>query len=837
MDEVNLLNINVQQGLGPLQSNIYGDHFFYNLNPETFANIKASDLFDTQFANKLFNENTLYILIGTDSCLLPRYIEKKGIPNGTRYIFIEPLAIFEQLKAANLFKNIDKRIACISLEQWSEAILNFKILDYFYLDAVTIHLSMSAQCDKINAYRELHWHIDEAISQLKWHHNFELGSEIFSIQQLANLADNRYPAILLKDAFKDKTAIILAGGPSLDETLPWLKKHRKNIIVFAVSRIAKRLIQVNIEPDFIVSIDPFQESFDISKDMLTFSSKPVFIYSYHAVPSLVSQWQGVGLYLGGRLPWPSRWHRENIHSAGPTVTNAALNAAYHFGFKRILLAGVDLCFTPEGHTHAQGSNEWEAGPRFNLTSLEIETNSGAMAPTSRDFMAASQSLAAQAKVMQENQCQIINLSANAARTEYVDYIPLETFKLKALGCDVQTIVSECLQQNNEPDFFKQAIKVLKRAHLQFHAIRRVTALGKKCAERLYKDPNGTHSVKDKRTLRQIEHKLNRELEPFSTFVKTFCIRRFLQITRPFNDREKTVEEFHQTGMQFFESYQFGTKYLISLLNQTIEKIKARQEEEKKEPDWILLIQQCVKESAFGRVRRWRKTWPEEKLSEHFKTEFAILEARFTAALNNKQTAHLQETQQASQIKLIKPRADLLFKQKKLDLLEALQLALEKREDQEAILPYRLLIEGYCAELREDYSSAISFYHQLVDMEAIFLDDALLRLSVVSIAIKDHENAYLSLFCLAQRNPLCLPMCARMQELRGDVAGAITSYNAYIARFPEDTVVQLKFAHLLLQAKIRDAADLLLDYILEKNPEHEAAIQMKNQLHAEVLGEH
>lgn len=829
MDDVTLLSVGEQQSIGPLQINAYGDKFFYNLNPETFSNISAADLFDTTFGTSLFNENSLYIVIGTDSCLLPHYIKTKGIPNGSRYIFIEPSAILAQLTEKGCLTALDHRMACISLDDWSETIQKFKIIDYLYLNAVIVKHSLSVKSDKINAYNELQWHINETLSQIRWQHNFELGSEIFSIQQLANLADNRYPAYILKDAFADKTAILLAGGPSLDEALPWVQEHRADIVVFAVSRIAKRLLQVNIEPDFIVSIDPFAESFDISKDMLSFSSKPIFLYSFHTVPTLVSQWTGKAFYLGGRMPWVSALNGLNIVSAGPTVTNAALNAAYHLGFKRILLAGVDLCFTAEGHTHAQGSDEWEAGPRFNLTSLEIETYGGDMAPTGHDFMAASKSLAAQAKMMAQTHCQIINISPNAAKTDYIEHIALSDIELASNSSDVQAIVSERLLAHNEPDYFKQAIAALKQARYKFNAIKSITAKGRQCAERMHKDPNGAHSHNDQKMLRQIERKLNKDLEPFSTFVKTFNIRRFLLITRPFNDKEKTVEEFHRIGMQFFDSYQFGTQLLMELIDNALEKIKARQEEEMEQPNWAFLIHQCVKEGTFGRVRRWRQAWPKEKLSDHFNSEFAILESRFTAILGNTNTAHLISAKNESQITLIKPRADLLFKQKKLDLLSSLQIALSKRDDKEAIAPYQLLIDGYCAELKEDYPQALYCYHQLVNDNMLFMDDALLRISVISLSTKDHENAYLSLYCLAQRNPLCLPLCARMQELRGDLLDAVASYNAYITRFPEDTVVQLKLAHLFIQENIVDAAKLLLDYILEKNPAHQAAIQMKKQL--------
>ena len=427
MDENSLVE---EQVLGPITLNSFGERFFYNLNRNSFSKTSAVALYEAKFGKALFRENALNVIVGSDSGLLPHYIQNQQLPKGTRYIFIEPDEVLQALKANQFLDDLDEqRMVCISLEAWAETIKNFKIKDYFYINAVQSFNAICAEDDYIQEYAEISWHITEVLSQLNWSNALELGSEAFIARQIANVADHVYPAKLLEKAFLHSTVVLLAGGPSLDDVLPWVRLHRDDLVVFAVSRISRRLQQEAIEPDFVFSVDPTELSFDVSKEMFNFGSRTTFVTSNHSVPTLINQWPGHLLYLGQRLPWQSALNEKNLSSVGPTVTNTALNVAYDFGFKRIILAGVDLCFTREGFTHAKGSNEQLAGPRFNLTSLQVETNDGFLAPTSCDFAQAIVSLGLQAQILTAKGCSLINVSATAAKVKHIDYVPLQEITL------------------------------------------------------------------------------------------------------------------------------------------------------------------------------------------------------------------------------------------------------------------------------------------------------------------------------------------------------------------------------------------------------------------------
>ncbi|HEY8035328.1 MAG TPA: 6-hydroxymethylpterin diphosphokinase MptE-like protein [Methylobacter sp.] len=819
--------------IGPIKANVFGEKYFYNLNRNSFDKISSQALFQAKFGDKLFQPDSLNIIIGTDSGLLPLYLLEKGLPKGTRYIFIEPTSILEQLINHQLLEELDPSIICISPDEWEKSAQLFKIHDYFYINSVQSFNSLCAEDDNCNVYAELSWHITEVLAQGHWNMNMSLGNETFITRQIANLADNLLPAKLLSNTFHGKTVVLLAGGPSLDEALPWVQKHRQQIVIFAVSRISRQLKNINIEPDFIFSVDPTELSFDISKEMLTFSNRPVFVYSYHTIPSLVSQWQGIGLYLGKRVPWKSTLNHENIDGAGPTVTNTALSIAHRFGFKRIILAGVDLCFTRDGYTHAKGSDEHIVGPRFNLTSLQAETNGGFMAPTSCDFAAAINTLAVQAKLITATGCEIINPSANAAKVNNISYIPLTDIKLDDIPVDVASVIAKQITLLSHRFYNNPAtINELERARFQISSILRLARNALTINTNMYSAEGIIENYKNKRELDKIEKKLNRDHRQYSKVVKRFGIRSFIKIAKPFTDEDWNAEEAKEIGHAYYEAYRDGAIQILKLINDAMERLRSRQEETQDQPDFNLLLSQWRKDRSFGRAKLWQQNHSDANTPESVQTEFNELQKLFDSVLNNKDTAHMARAKSYTSFPMLKKRAGLLFKHQKTQELNDLLSGLQKHEEQAAAIPYVYLINGYLAELQDDAETAMIAYHNIIENEdSPLLEEALLRIANISINTNDinNTNAYLSLQCLSQLNPFYLPFYAEIVRLRGDTLEAIDAYNNYISQFPEDALAQMKLTALYMENKAYDAAELMLDYILSKMPDSKTAFDLKKQL--------
>ncbi|ANE54561.1 6-hydroxymethylpterin diphosphokinase MptE-like protein [Methylomonas sp. DH-1] len=824
-----------EQALGPLAANAFGDRYFFNLNRHAFAKLGAAALFETKFGELLFREDELNVIVGTDSGLLLQYLRSKPLPKGTRYIFIEPDRVLQALRNHDLLGDADERIVCVGPEDWPRMLQKFKAAEYFYIDAVKSVNALCAQDDFIDEYAELSWHVAEVLAQLNWRYSAELGSEAFIARQIANAADNRLPAKLLAKAFGGKTVAILAGGPSLDQALPWVIQHRQQCVVFAVSRISRQLLAAGIEPDFVFSVDPTDLSFDISKEMLNFSEKTVFVCSYHTVPTLVSQWSGTMLYLGARFPWQSDLNSKNLSSAGPTVTNTALNMAYEFGFSQIVLCGVDLCFTREGFTHAKGSDEQLAGPRFNLTSLQVETNGGYLAPTSCDFAQAIQSLGRQAQLLSRAGCRIVNVAEGAAKIEAVEYQSLASLQLDAEPVDVAaTLVARLAPAAALYQDLDKVEAELARARHQVKAIAKLAANARQINDAMYQSEGTVVRFKDKKSLDQIEKKFKREYRQFSRLVKKFGIRSFIKLTKPFDDEEWSAEEARQLGNVYYDAYAEGANKLLVLIDGAIDRAAARRQEQAEHPDFAVLLAQAEKDRSYGRVKLWRRRFDSGLWPAEVGSEFAEMERRYQDVLNDRNTKHMARAKSHSNLAAVKHRAGLLFKHRKLAELQDLLAALNKHEQQQAANCYRFLIEGYSAELQDSPEDALDAYQRVVDLGDALLEEALARIAAIGISHDDAQTASLALECLSQLNPVYLPLYAEMQRLQHDMVAAIDSYAAYIRQFPQDLLVQMKLAALYGECRIYDGADMMLDYILQQKPDYEAALALRRHLAAQKI---
>ena len=206
-----------------------------------------------------------------------------------------------------------------------------------------------------------------------------------------------------------------------------------------------------------------------------------------------------------------------------------------------------------------------------------------------------------------------------------------------------------------------------------------------------------------------------------------------------------------------------------------------------------------------------------------------LEEQYVSTLNERNTRHVSMTKNQSSLTILKQRAGLLFKHKKLEDLQNLLAGLDKHAEQTAALPYRYLINAYFAELENQTETALTFYQQIVESGDKLLEEALSRIAAICINKDDLQSADISLQCLSQINPLFLPLYAEMRCLQGDSIVAIDIYNRYIAQFPKDTLVQIKLAMLYAEHKVFDAAELMLDYILQQKPNLESVVAFKQQL--------
>ncbi|MGZ8918356.1 MAG: 6-hydroxymethylpterin diphosphokinase MptE-like protein [Methylobacter sp.] len=815
---------------GALKTNAFGDRYLYNLSRGSFERVSAKAIFDTEFSKSLFQEDALNIIIGTDSGLLPKYIQQQGIPAGSRFIFIEPDLILEQLLQNQLLDDLPPEIVCTTASHWENHANTFKIREYSYMNSVKLFNAICTQQAILDDYIELSWAISEILNILHFRYNVVIGCELFIVRQLENIADNILPVALLANAYQGQTVIILTGGPSVTTVFPWLLDNRHKLVVFAVSRISRQLIAAGIEPDFVFSVDPQDGNIDVSKEMFLFSDKTIFINSYHVQPALLNQWHGRSLYMGPRLPWKSDLNIVNMGGTGPTVSNSALSIAHYFGFSKILLAGFDLCFTKDGITHAIGSDEQLAGPKYDLIPLQVETYSGEFRPTGQDYYAALLTLAKQAELITSEHCEIINLAPFAAKVELIAHIPTSEIILPDLQADD---IASCIPQLTHTVLnrhYQAVIDELERTDFQMKAIAKLAKKALDINRRMYTSEGRIENYKEKRELDTIEKQLNRKYKHYSKLVKQFGVRHFIKMTSPHDSDDYDAEKAKKLGNIYYQAYQSGATTLSNLINAAITRTKTRQEELKEMPDVNFLLEQWNQDKSYRRAVIWLKKHSSSPYSEQTASALQTMKEQFNQVMINQDTAFKANNTKHSTLPILKSKIKLLFKHKKIDDLKDLKTGVINDPNHENKEPYLLLIDAYLAELENDAEIALTHYDSIINLDqSPLLEEALLRIASISLEQHNQKNALLALDCLTQISPIYLPYKAELARILGDYILAIDSYNAYINFFPEDILNKLKLTTLYIDIKVYEAAELMLEHLLQIAPDLESAIGLKSQL--------
>ncbi|KGG79986.1 hypothetical protein Y919_08865 [Caloranaerobacter azorensis H53214] len=161
---------------------------------------------------------------------------------------------------------------------------------------------------------------------------------------------------LLKNKFKDIPAIIVSAGPSLDKNIRQLKEAQNRAVIIAGGRTLKPLLDNDINPDIVVSLDPARAVYELIKDNLdkeiplvtTVISQSDIIREYRGKKYFSNVLESIGLinYLLSK-------EIDRIPQGG-SVANMSLSLADYMGCNPIILIGQDLAYT-DGRVHAQNS--------------------------------------------------------------------------------------------------------------------------------------------------------------------------------------------------------------------------------------------------------------------------------------------------------------------------------------------------------------------------------------------------------------------------------------------------------------------------------------------------
>ena len=161
---------------------------------------------------------------------------------------------------------------------------------------------------------------------------------------------------VLKDVYKDKTALILCAGPSLQDNIEIIKNNTDKFVTFALNPTLKLLQKHSLSPDFIVSIDSVDNSMQF--DGID-TSNSYFIAEAFSYPESVNRKCKKHFFYISDGNFFNYWLRKNLDIENNlktlgTSSYTALQSALLMGFSKIIFVGQDLAFK-DGKCYSTGS--------------------------------------------------------------------------------------------------------------------------------------------------------------------------------------------------------------------------------------------------------------------------------------------------------------------------------------------------------------------------------------------------------------------------------------------------------------------------------------------------
>ncbi len=159
----------------------------------------------------------------------------------------------------------------------------------------------------------------------------------------------------LKNSFLKRPGLLISAGPSLDGLLHFLPALAPFCVASCVDTALPILESAGIQPQFVFSVDPQEESFSHFENHL--ASQACLIFQPTAHPKIIQHYQGKKYVVFKEGHRTTRDHEtlaveKGMTQAGGSVSCLALDCLIQMGCDPILLVGQDCAF-PGGRVYGR----------------------------------------------------------------------------------------------------------------------------------------------------------------------------------------------------------------------------------------------------------------------------------------------------------------------------------------------------------------------------------------------------------------------------------------------------------------------------------------------------
>jgi|GEM_PF-2012181 len=825
-----------QLDLTAYETNAYGESYFPAINHGAFAKSSSEDVLTPYYQKYLDDEEAVYIVIGTDSGLLKHYIEKHHQHPFSNFVFIELEEVLQALdvESDGLESLKDNERNCWVFKQAFDLFqLNQAFGHYVIRRRVHLVKSLAVMDAKPgDAYFDLWEKFEVAFSNYLRSEFNSQSTKVFEEQRLLNLADNQIPAIELGAKLEGRDAIILGGGPTLDDSIDWIRENQDKLIIFAAARVANRMEREGILVDFFVTVDPFPWSFDNSKAVLKHAQYSVLVHSFHAQHRLVSQWSGLSCYMGQRFGWKEESDRINFDAPGPTVTNSALHIAATLGAKRLFLAGIDFCFA-KGKTHESSSVEAQHDDAIaHHGKAKLEDNEGNWTETSDDFYGAKSAMENMIKyyLAHKPHLEFINLGLHSAKMENVIYRPVKSLSLSEqtkVDLMEEMKLDLTLSVDEQQSLANETLKTLKQQKKRFTKLLDYSCDAVDLVEKIY-DPNGRVVDKHAKKIQKLQKIVVLQVGQDGDFLASYQAALFSDSFKPLVD-EKAMsnDEVTEQLNAFFGGMKSVSQAFLDLIEKALERTQTRLQELDAKSLPSELFESWQKWGEFGRALQWKSLHGVEHLDSN---ELETLESAITQFNEEFERTDHQYQQMLDQnlnnVSKILSRANNAFAKKDDAEIESIIQHVKGLEssDESQKQDFVSLLNGMKLELLEQPVEAFNLYEPI--QQPVLKHIALKKMLPIAVELQDYEVALTVLERLVKINIDYMVPYADMLKVLGNTEGAAEVLLMYLQKNPEKLSVKNKLAQFYLELGQKEHVRVLTDQVLRVDANNTAALQLQ-----------
>jgi len=757
----------------------------------------AQQVIRNHFGNRLHQQDSLFVLVGSDSGQLIRFVQLNlPLSRGSRWVFIEPEPIAHLLlDNAEIAALLDDYVHLITPDQWTETARLLLLDDYFRIDGVVFERSLAALDYTTSVYLELTGELDAELSRRRYITTANLGKLPFIQAQLGNIPNFFAHLAPLKNIFLSKKALILAGGPSLDLEIDWIKANRDRLFLIAVSRISARLLATGIHPDLVVTVDPHAISLTVSRHMFDFPASTILVAGNHAYPGIINRWPHTVLHTDSLLPWHEPSDKTsskepinpkgNLVSVGPTVTHTCVMLAAHLGFEEIAFAGLDLCHSSDGQTHAQGSSESASGPLLDYTAVNITTNLGNTAWTTPDYFAGIEMMENLAQLLGLQGIKLVNPSGHGAVIKGVEFKPLAQIDWPEASFDRSRLDAQLKHTPEEILTHLDRIgEALTQMQEDLGKIERLAQLAIESNQAFFRMLNPARQALHQRRMRAIDRLMRHQLPEAEELVKSAAQHELVTTDLPHDFFALDAKQAENLAYRFYNAIRRGAQFLQTLFPDLEYRLQTRRLEQNSQTPVHEILDRYAEGKEPERVL-WLKTHRPSSQQTYEAAE-SLYAQKISALISADHERNLARRAPKASLRL----AEMHFSHHNLIALQSLTRALASHPNHRQAQPYEAYLTGLQAELNHQPEDALPAYEQVLnrasaEQDATLIEHCLLRIASASLLLNEREQANMALDTAAQLNPSHWPLSAKLAVLRQDYGQAVEAYANYLALFPGD----------------------------------------------------